>query len=168
MTKQQLVELVDRIYLNWNQQMPGVESKKKTLYEAWWRILANLDNEMAHQAVDQLALADGYMPRPGTVYRTAIRLQYDFDPPEPAQAWDQFRVMAEAAQSGTYQPGTDIHPLVKQTVQTLGGTNAYRLHTNGDRELFINTYQRAVLHEEARLHGTPTTVGEEVSADHAG
>ena len=155
LTRQELVDLVDRIYLTWNQQMPAVDSKKKALYQSWWRILANLDNEMAHQAVDELALADGYMPRPGTVYRTTIRIQYDFNPPDPATAWEQLRTMAEAAASGTYQPDLDIHWLVKQTVKNMGGTAAYRLHTNGDREIFLNTYQRAVLHEEARLYGNP-------------
>lgn len=46
-----------------------------------------------------------------------------------------------------------MHDLVAQTVKALGGTSAYSLHTNGDREMFLNTYDRIVKQYEKSVYG---------------
>ena len=151
MQKDELIEVVERIYASWNQQLPAVEKRYKAIMSAWWQILANLDKTDVDNTVNNLILEDSpWMPRPGTIYRQTIRATNDYNPPTPAEAWDQLRQAAEAAHNGNYT-NIVIHPTVHTVIEQLGGTNAYRLHTNGDRELFTHTYEKAVLQEEARL-----------------
>ena len=137
MTKEELVELVDRVYASWNQQIPALQ--QKAVYDAWWRILKDLEGEACHTALDQLIYHDSYMPRPGALYQQTIKNITDNHPPTPLEAWHQLRQMSEQTNNGTQQP-TNTHPLVLQTIQQLGGGRALTLHTNGDREHFITTY----------------------------
>lgn len=156
MNKEELVDIVERVYASWNQQLPAVDKKYRAVMNAWWQILANLNKTDVEDTITHLVLADKpHMPRPGTIYRHTIRTTNNFNPPEPAEAWDQFRQAAEAANNGTHTGNTPIHPLVTTTITQLGGTSSYRLHTNGDREHFLNTYEKVVLHEEARLFRNP-------------
>lgn len=151
MTKEELVDIVERVYASWNVPMPAVEKRYRQVLNAWWQILANLNKEDVEVAITQLVLQDQpHMPRPGTIYRKTLQHTNNYNPPTPAEAWEQLRQAAEAAHNGTHTH-LDIHPTVRHTINQLGGTNAYRLHTNGDRELFTQTYEKAVLQEEARL-----------------
>jgi len=150
LTKQELCELVERVYASWNQQVPA--STQKDIYNAWWRILKDLEAEPCERAVDLLVIQDSYMPRPGAVYREAIKTIHGWNPPTELEAWEQFRRMADAAHTGnTIDPG-QISPEVREVVSTLGGGRTYNLHTNGDRELFLNTYRRHLLNREAELY----------------
>lgn len=149
MTKNELCELVERVFASWNNQIPA--NQQKDVYAAWWRILQNLNKDACDEAVDTLVKQDHYMPRPGTVYREAIRIQHNWNPPTPLIAWEQFRTMAETANTGTWDPNTEIHPEVKTLTRKLGGTKAYNLHTNGDRELFITAYQQHLIQQEQQL-----------------
>ena len=137
MTKEELVELVDRVYASWNQQISALQ--QKSVYDAWWRILKELECDDCHTALDQLIKQDGYMPRPGALYQQTLKHITGDHPPTPLEAWHQLRQMSEQTNNGTHQP-TNTHPLVLQTIQQLGGTKALNLHTNGDREHFITTY----------------------------
>lgn len=158
MTKDELIQVVERVYASWNQQLPAVDKRYKAVMNAWWEILGNLNKQDVDVTINTLIIEDNpHMPRPGTIYRETMRTTSDYNPPTAAEAWDQLRQASEAAHNGTHTNIT-IHPTVHTAIEQLGGTNAYRLHTNGDRELFTQTYKRAVLQEEARLfRNTPTT-----------
>lgn len=145
MTKKELCEIVDRIYASWNQQINLKEQKQ--VYEAWWRILFDLSKDVVDSVVDEVVIENSFMPRPGEVRRRsvdAVRLAEGVAPvPAPGAAWQQFRAAADAAHSGN-STGAVLHPLVAQTVKALGGVSSYNLHTNGDREMFLDVYARLV------------------------
>lgn len=149
LTKTELCELVDRVFASWNQQIPV--NQQKEVYNAWWRILKDLNKEDCELAIDTLVKQDSYMPRPGNLYKETIRIQHNWNPPTPLIAWEQFRTMADAANTGTWNENLDIHPEVKTVVKQLGGTRAYNLHTNGDREHFITTYEQHLRTREQQL-----------------
>ena len=152
LTKSELKELVDQIYLMWNQQVNPVTQKE--LYTGWWRILLDLNKEDVQRTIDELVVENGYMPRAGEVRRRTINRIHGIRIPSPIEAWQQFREAAEASHSGTYS-GKSIHDLVAQTVKALGGTQAYGMHTNGDREQFLSMYGRVVKEYEAQLYALP-------------
>lgn len=141
MTKTELKSIVDRIYLMWNQQINPVTQKE--LYNGWWRILLDLSEDDVQETIDELVIENGFMPRAGEVRRRTINRTKGITCPSPAEAWQQFRAAADAAQGGSYS-GERIHELVAQTVKALGGTSAYSLHTNGDREMFLSAYDKTV------------------------
>jgi len=148
LTKTELIEIVDRIYASWNQQVPQL--KQKDIYEAWWRILEPFNSQDVHTTIDALVKQDGPMPRPGTVHKQTLRRITNWNPPTELQAWEQLRQAADNAYSGRYAEN-DMHPLVRQTIRKLGGTNTFRLHTNSDREQFTKTYQQIVRDAENAL-----------------
>lgn len=150
MIKEELVEVVDRIHASWNQTID--KSNQKAVYEAWWRILHDLNKPDVDTAVDHHVIHDKFMPRPGDVRRTTINRIHGWKPPTPGEAWIQFRRMADAAHTGTFSEAITIHPMVKATVSRMGGTAAYNLHTNGDRELFLSVYETVVDEQETALY----------------
>lgn len=150
MTKAELKAIVDRIYLMWNQQVNPITQKE--LYNGWWRILSDLEEPDVHDTIDELVIENGYMPRAGEVRRRTINRIQGISVPSPIEAWQQFREAADASQSGTYS-GKSIHDLVAKTVKALGGTQAYSMHTNGDREQFLSMYERIVKDYEAQVYG---------------
>lgn len=143
MTKSELVSIVDRIYASWNQTVSAASSK--TIYEAWWRVLQDLTVVDVDAAVDTLVSRDSYMPRPGSIRRLVKLDKAGGQPPDPMLAWHELREMAENVHNGTYSPGSDLHPCVKEALARLGGLSALALHTNGDREIFLETYRKAVI-----------------------
>lgn len=156
MTRQELTELVDRIHATWNHPIPKTD--QKTIYNAWWQLLQHLQAPDVHNTITRLAATDTFMPKPGHVLRSTALHITGWDPPTPGEAWQQLRRMAEAAHTGTYDGTFHAHPLVKQVVTQLGNVAAYNLHTNGDRELFITTYQTNLTKHETGLtlnHTTP-------------
>ena len=54
MTKTELCQIVDRIYLSWNQQINPVYQKQA--YEAWWRILKDLNKDDVDLVLDDLVI----------------------------------------------------------------------------------------------------------------
>lgn len=152
MTKTELCGIVDRIYASWNQQINLKEQKH--VYEAWWRILQDLDSDTVHEVLDAIVIENSYMPRPGYVRRRTIDFIQGIDVPSPIEAWQQFREASDASHSGTYA-GKGVHELVARTVKALGGTQAYSLYTNGDREQFISMYERIVKDYEAQAYALP-------------
>ena len=154
MTKSELKAIVDRIFLMWNQQVNPVSAKE--LYNGWWRVLQDLTEPDVQVTIDELVIENGYMPRAGEVRRRTINRIQGIRVPSPIEAWQQFREAAEASQSGTYS-GKSIHELVAQTVKALGGTQAYGMHTNGDREQFLTMYDRIVKDYEAAIYTITTS-----------
>lgn len=154
MTKTELCQIVDRIYLSWNQQINPVYQKQ--VYEAWWRILSDLDKEAVELTLDELVIENSYMPRPGEVRRRTVNTIHGVFVPGGGEAWLQFRRAADAAHSGNFS-SEPIHALVSQTVKVLGGVTSYNLHTNGDREMFLNTYDKIVKEYEKDLYALTTS-----------
>jgi hypothetical protein len=159
LTKEELMEVVDRIYASWNQSVPAANAR--TVYNAWWRILEDLTVVDVNEAVDVLVIDDSYMPRPGAVRRLVVEKLTELPPPPaPLEAWQQLRAMAESAHNGAFAP-TDLHPCLAAALQKLGGSAALSLHTNGDREAFGQIYGKVVVDWE-RQHfgiGTPESHG---------
>lgn len=152
LTKSELVGIVDRVYASWNQLVPA--SNSKTIYEAWWRVLEDLTVEDVNQAVDVLVLREGYMPRPGLVRRQVVLGASDEMPPAPLEAWLKLRAMAEEAHNGRYSP-VNAHQCVLEAISRLGGVAAFSLHTNGDRESFVQIYSKIVTDWEDALLKLP-------------
>jgi hypothetical protein len=151
LTKNELVAIVDRVYASWNQTVSAANSR--TIYESWWRVLADLTVVDVTKAVDLLVIRDKYMPRPGTVRRLVKFDSVEDLPPAPLEAWNTLRELAEASQNGIYGaiPAT-VHECVRKAISSVGGTAGFALHTNGDRDYFLDAYQRAVQEwEDARL-----------------
>jgi hypothetical protein len=139
MTKAELVELVDRVWATWNVDISM--NAKKASYEAWFRVLKDLDIEPCQEALDDLAVEDRpWQPRPGTLRKKVID---NGDPygavPTAFEAWTQYRSKVIAAASGA--EAVPLHPLVRATVDKLGTSSEHALHTNGDREMFLKTYE---------------------------
>ena len=151
LNKSELVTVVERVHQVWRENLPAKGEQRDAILKTWWRIIGDLDFNLTEKALDRLIIADGYMPRPGTLRRATVNLQDSDVPPTAAEAWQQFRVAAEAAHSGVYSPAT-IHACVRETIQRLGGTSSYGLSTNGDRSMFTETYERVVLEWETQRY----------------
>jgi hypothetical protein len=150
MTRQELTEIVDRVHATWNHPIPK-GTDQKTVYNAWWQLLQTLNADAVHTTITLLAIHETYMPKPGQILRNTVLRETGFNPPTPPEAWNQLRKAAEASHTGTHNQHHEIHPLVKQTITQLGGTSAYNLHTNGDRETFTTTYQTNLTKHETEL-----------------
>jgi hypothetical protein len=135
MTKSELVEIVDRVYILWGKTKPEVN--QKAFYDVWWSLLFDLDAAEVTAAVNELAATDEpYLPRPGTVRRRTLVRSAGL--PSPLQAWNTLQHVREQVNNGTIQPDPNMHPVLRSTLQKTG-TN---LHTNQDRVQFIDTYEQ--------------------------
>ena len=142
MTKTELKQLVDRIYASWNQIVPA--SNSRTVYEAWFRVLEDLTVVDVEEAIDYLVIQDRYMPRPGTVRRLVIEKLVQLEPaPAALEAWQQMRSIAESINSGAVER-SPLHPCLQQALSRLGGVKSLNLHTNGDRDAFVEIYTKVV------------------------
>lgn len=141
LTKNELVDLVDRVYASWNQVVP--QSSAKVIYEAWWRLLHDLNSEECHQVVDSLAVSDSYMPRPGVVRSLLVSRNMTNPPPSAQEAWATLQGVAVAAAKGEYIQ-VSLHECVSEAVRLMGGTQALHLQTNGDRNSFTELYNQIV------------------------
>jgi hypothetical protein len=130
MTKDELVALCERCWATWN-QTPG---DSRYAYDAWWRLLGDLEAVDVNKVVDRLAVSNQYMPRPGELRRIAM----GDDVPSDAEAWAGYRQVARAMEHGTAVP--ELHPLVAEVMGKVGPG----LHTNGDRQFFLEAYGDAV------------------------
>jgi len=159
LTKNELVELVDRVYASWNQVVP--QSSAKVIYDAWWRLLSDLELEECHQVVDSLAISDSYMPRPGAIRRETL-CRYTPNAaaaPSAQEAWATLQQVAVGSANGEYIQ-VSLHECVSEAITILGGTHALALHTNGDRNSFIEVYNQVVdawQNKLAKLNPTETT-----------
>jgi hypothetical protein len=138
MTKAELEEIVERVFISWNQKVPTVREERQRLLKAWWRPLNDLTADQVNQAVDALLVTDTYMPNPGAVRRHSI-LSSQSASPSALEAWASFQSVAQAASNGQYVE-VDLHPCTKEVIRRLGGTASYSMHTNGDRQAFIEVY----------------------------
>ena len=143
MNKNETVSLVERIWATWGVDLP--QAIRKQTYEAWYRIIHDLDTRECDEALDALVIEDRpWPPRPGTLRRRVLD-RSNVDPaPSAIEAWSQLRERADLINRG--EDGVPLHPLVAKVAKSLGASQAHMLHTNGDRDLFIRRYdeERAV------------------------
>lgn len=144
MTPAQIREIVSLIYTYWNDRLPSTETVAKQVLIPWNRMLQDIEYETAKTAVDQLALSETYMPKPSAVRITAKTIQNKIiHPPEPYEAWATIQNLSKNLANGTANQ-TEIHPLLKQTINQMGGMNHIGTTTNGDRSFFTDAYQKNV------------------------
>lgn len=138
MTKSELEEIVERIFLSWNQKVPTVKEERQRLLKAWWRPLNDLTADQVNAAIDSLLVTDTYMPNPGLVRRRSF-LSNEQQVPSALEAWASFQTISAAASTGQFLE-VDLHPCIREAIRRLGGTASYSMHTNGDRQAFIEVY----------------------------
>lgn len=139
MTRSEVASLVDRIWATWS--IDQSMNARKAAYEAWFRLMEDLDEVAVNEALDELVIEDKpWAPRPGTLRKKVIdRTDPDGAAPSPSEAWSQLRANTVAATNGgEVKP---LHPLVRLTVQKLGTSSEHALYSNGDREMFIKAYE---------------------------
>jgi hypothetical protein len=94
------------------------------------------------------------MPRPGALRKAVLinlyKTEHQIVPPSPQEAWATLQGVAVSAASGAYRP-TALHECVSKAVSLLGGTAALGLHTNGDRNSFIEVYSKVLEEWENQL-----------------
>lgn len=142
MTKVELEEIVERVFLTWNQKMPTVQAERQRLLRVWWRVLHDLDSQDVHSSIDALLLTDTYMPNLGEIRRRSFLSKIEAAP-HALEAWTELQKIGQAAASGQYlEP--NLHPCLKEAIRRLGGTACYSMHTNGDRLAFTEVYNTVV------------------------
>lgn len=150
MTRDETVALVERIWATWNVELP--QAIRKQAYDAWHRVIHDLDSEDCELALDAIVIEDRpWPPRPGTVRRRVIDANTPDAPPSATEAWSQLMARADALRDGS--DFERLHPTVALVAAKLGVTAQHLLHTNGDRELFIRKYEEVVAQHNASRYG---------------
>jgi len=157
MDRESAGKVVVAFYNAWNERIPrGADWDE--LLAVWARFLSDVSVEEARHAYRRLvALDPNWLPRPGTVRRTAISSRGG-QPPREWEAWAQLRRIADASHSGV-AAGERLDPVVAATLASLGGREALELHTNGDRELFFRAYREKLADWETSAYGVPPADG---------
>jgi hypothetical protein len=138
MTKNDTVSIVERIWATWGIDLP--QAIRKQTYEAWHRIIHDLEAVDCNRALDEIVIEDRpWPPRPGTLRRRVIDGNNPNPAPSAIEAWSQLRQRADAMNHG--EDGVPLHPLVAAVAKSLGASQSHSLYTNGDRDLFMRRYE---------------------------
>jgi len=149
MTRDEVAAIIIRVYNCWNERLPSVDRRYRELLDAWESVLKDLTNEEALEAATALIAMDGdRMPRPATLRRWAMKDRVGA-PPTAWEAWNQLRTLSEGTMSG-HVTHTEVHDVLRATIASLGGAQAYSLNTNGDRQWFVQAYTSEMSKWEVR------------------
>jgi hypothetical protein len=150
MNREDTVALVERIWATWGVDLP--QAIRKQTYDAWHRVIHDLDSSDCARALDDIVIEDRpWPPRPGTLRRHVIDANDPDRPPTAAEAWAQLMNRADAINHGTdVEP---LHSLVAMVAAKLGVSQQHLLHTNGDRELFMRKYEETLVARNASRYG---------------
>jgi hypothetical protein len=135
MNKTEAIEVVNQTYATWNQALPASPDERKSIYTAWWTLIADLEPAHCTQAIIHLALTETFLPKPGHLRKTVYNLTNPDAPPTPSQAWNQYHNLCQQMNSGNYTP-QNIHPALAETIRQVGT----ELTTGADRNHFTETY----------------------------
>ena len=117
---------------------------EKATFNAWYELLSDLEYDEAKSAFLQLATHAKFMPRPGDVRRTAIDARIKIPPFLDAySAWGIIQQVIREVHSGAQTERPPFDEALKNTLIKLGEV-VYDMHTNGDREVFVRTYEQVV------------------------
>ena len=137
MTNEESNEIVKKAYAAHNQTL--LRASIADVNKVWFDLLGEFDKTVVYDTFLELTTYSVYMPTPGNIRKAIIEKRIGRIPTGLA-AWGTLQKLARNAHSGTYED-IAIHPVLKMTVEEVGH-QAYELHTNGDRELFIDTYMK--------------------------
>lgn len=132
-------EFVKQVFATYNQTLFEVD--KKPILRAWWSLLKDIKLDDLYIVLNEIALTAKYMPTPGMIRRHYKDSQITDMPPSPQEAWVVLQSIIRQISSGTQPSSTPQHPTVVETIKSLGDT-ALSLSTNGDREYFMEVYER--------------------------
>lgn len=132
-------EFVKQVFATYNQTLFEVD--KKPILRAWWSLLKDIKLDDLYVVLNEIALTAKYMPTPGMIRRHYKDSQITDMPPPPQEAWVILQSIIRQISSGTQPSSTPQHPTVVETIKSLGDT-ALSLSTNGDREYFMEVYER--------------------------
>jgi hypothetical protein len=128
---------VKRAYAAHNQTL--LRASIADVNKVWFDLLGEFDMTVVYDTFLELTTYSVYMPTPGNVRKAILEKQLGRIPSGLA-AWGTLQKLARNAHSGTYED-IPVHEVIKLTVAEIGN-QVYELHTNGDRELFIATYDK--------------------------
>lgn len=150
MNREDTVALVERVWATWGVDLP--QAIRKQAYDAWHRVIHDLDPNDCARALDAIVIEDRpWPPRPGTLRRRVVDLADPDAPPTAMEAWTQLQARADGLRDGgDFEP---LHPLVAVVAAKLGVTAQHLLHTNGDRELFLRKYDEVLAERNASRYG---------------
>ena len=142
MTKDELVDLIERLYLSYNDQLPSTPATKNKRLEIWWEHLHDLDLTETKRAINWHKMNGPFIPKPMAVRITTIEQTHPTVPPTLPEAWSAYLELVNKAASGNWAPA-QLHPALQTTVSLLAGT---KLGTSSpkDREYFLDTYQQTL------------------------
>jgi len=144
MDSKQVREIASLVYGYWNDRLPSTESVKKEVLAPWLEMLADIDYDIALQAVQGLALTDTYMPKAAHVRIAALTKQNEIvHPPNEHEAWAHVQTLSQTLANGT-SAVTDLHPVLLETIHQMGGMTKLDTTTNGDRQYFLAAYDKNV------------------------
>lgn len=104
MTKDELIGIVKLINVTW----PVQDVDPKSVYETWWRYLADLDVDDVQVVVDEMIIESApWRPKVGEVRRRVIDGPDGW--PSPEAAWVLAEACLMAANQGIAPPGLPVH-----------------------------------------------------------
>lgn len=154
MTKNELTKLVDQAYATFRIDLPETDEKLTAVYTAWYELLWDLELEETKKAFLKMAITSTFLPRPGELRRATINGRINIPQSDnPYVSWGKWLTLSKEVNSGM-PPSIEVSPALAKTIQQLGET-AYGMHTNGDRDVFVQVYEKVVLELEAELYAVP-------------
>lgn len=154
MNKVEVIQLVEQAYATFRLDLPENDEKQTAVYNAWYELLWDLDYEETKKVFVNMAITSTFLPRPGELRRATINTQNkvsQFD--NPYVAWGKWITLSREVSSGM-PPSIEVSDALSKTIEQLGET-AYGMHTNGDRDVFVQVYERVVTELEAQLYALP-------------
>lgn len=154
MNKTEAISLVEQAYATFRLDLPENDERLTAVYMAWYELLWDLEYEETKKAFIKMAVTSTFLPRPGELRRATINGRNKMPPLDnPYVAWGKWITLSREVSSGM-PPSIEVSPALSKTIEQLGET-AYGMHTNGDRDVFVQVYERVVTEMEAELYAVP-------------
>lgn len=157
MNKQECLQIVELLSVTWDKPLDTQTLTIRT--KGYWEYIQDLPYEQTKQTIKKLGLTHKYAPKPGELRIATLAAQHnETPPPDPEEAWATLQHISQQIYNGTSNY-TKPHPALAETIKKLGG-QATTLHTNSDRQMFINIYQKTIeehIHTKYGMNNDNTT-----------